>query len=51
MEGDINLIIDVEPSEAQALIELIKILFEEWYVARHERDAKLERLEVMVGKK
>ena len=44
MEKDIDLIIDVDPNEAQALIELIELLFEEWYVARNMRDQKLSRI-------
>ena len=37
MEKDINLVIDVDPDEAQALIRLIEVLFQEWYVARQQR--------------
>lgn len=44
MEKDINLIIEVEPKEAQLLIELIEILFEEWYIHRHERKLKLKSI-------
>lgn len=42
MEKDINVIIDVEPEEAQLLIGLIEILLKDWYVARHERDQHLQ---------
>jgi hypothetical protein len=38
MEKDINLIIDVEPKEAHALIRLIEILIKDWYISRHERE-------------
>jgi len=41
MEKDIDLIVPVDPGEAQALIGLIEMLFEEWYVARHVRQQKL----------
>jgi Domain of unknown function (DUF4145) len=41
MERDINLVIDVEPQEAQLLIGLIEILIKDWYVARHERQIHL----------
>lgn len=41
MEKDINLIIDVEPSEAKLLLELIELLFEEWYIHKYEREQKL----------
>lgn len=44
MEKDIDLIIDVEPNEAQMLIGLIEILLKEWYVARYERKKQLEDL-------
>lgn len=45
MEQDINVIIDVEPDEAKILIELLEMLFEEWYIARHERNLKLSRIQ------
>ena len=41
MEKDINTIIDVDPDEAQRLIELTEMLFEEWYKARHRREQRL----------
>jgi len=41
MEKNINLIIDVDPKEAQMLISLIELLFEEWYIHKHERELKL----------
>ncbi|WP_232495577.1 DUF4145 domain-containing protein [Novosphingobium kaempferiae] len=44
MEKDIDLIVDVDPMEAQLLIELVEMLFEEWYVARHERKERLQRI-------
>ncbi len=37
MEKDVNLVINVEPHEAQKLIELIELLFNEWYVQRENR--------------
>ena len=51
MEKDINLILDVEPDEAQGLIDLIELLFDEWYVAKHVRAAKLQKLGVVADKK
>lgn len=52
MEKDISVIVDVEPGEAEALIQLIEMLFDEWYVARHERQARLKRVqEIAEGKK
>jgi hypothetical protein len=51
MEKDINLIIEVDPGEAQALIELIEMLFAEWYVARHDRQQKLARVAAIANEK
>ncbi len=44
MEKDINLIIDVEPKEAVLLIQLLEMLFEEWYIHQHERELKLKSI-------
>lgn len=51
MEKDINLIIDVEPGEADALIKLIELLFDEWYVAQHTRQRKLAAVAEIATKK
>jgi hypothetical protein len=44
MEKDINVIVDVDPEEAQALIELIEGLVEDWYVARNVRQERFARV-------
>ena len=44
MEKDIGLIVDVDPDEARVLIELVEMLFDEWYVARHRRQERLGRI-------
>lgn len=44
MEKDIDLIIDVEPEEAQLLIGLIEILLKDLYITRHERQKHLESI-------
>lgn len=41
MEKDINLIVDVDPEEATMLIGLVETLIKEWYVARAEREARM----------
>lgn len=52
MERDINLIVDVDPSEAELLISLLETLFKDCYVARHERQEQLEAIaEVAESKK
>lgn len=50
-EADINLIVDVDPEEATALIGLIELLFEEWYVARYERQQRLAAVKSVAGAK
>lgn len=38
MEKDINLIIEIDPDEAQKLIKLIELLIEQWYINRYEQE-------------
>jgi hypothetical protein len=51
MEKDVNLIVDVEPEEAQLLIELIETLFQDWYVTREEKAARNKFLKELAAKK
>ena len=51
MEKDVNLIIEVEPSEAQTLIELIELLFDEWYTQREQRGQRLRALKEVADQK
>lgn len=44
MEQDINLVVEVEPGEANLLIGLIETLLTEWYVNRHERELRMNQL-------
>lgn len=44
MEKDINTILPVDPGEAQAMIELVEMLFDEWYGARHRRAERLAKI-------
>lgn len=41
MEEDINVIVDVEPEEAEKLIWLIEFLIERWYIQRYEVQQQL----------
>jgi hypothetical protein len=45
MEKDIGQIVPVDAGEAQAMIELIEMLFDEWYGARERRKAQLAKIE------
>ncbi len=47
LNQDVNLLIDVQPDEASLLIWLMETLFEEFYIARHEKDSKLDKLKAM----
>ncbi|HGW3588717.1 DUF4145 domain-containing protein [Serratia sp. 2C06] len=44
MERDINLIVDVEPEEAELLIQLIEVLLKDWYVEREERHRRTSKI-------
>jgi hypothetical protein len=50
-EKEINLIVDVEPEEAAALISLTDLLFQEWYVSRYERQARLGKVKAIADAK
>ena len=51
MEKDINLIVDVDPKEAQLLIGLIEQLIDDWYVTRHEKERKLKQIQELAHSK
>lgn len=51
MEQDINVIVDVEPGEAQLLIGLIEQLVEDWYVVRENRYKRTEELKNLAASK
>lgn len=44
MEKDIDLIIDVEPQEAELLIGLIEVLIKDWYVTTENRKNQMKAL-------
>jgi hypothetical protein len=49
MEKDINAIVDVDADEARLLIELNETLFDEWYVARHDREQRMQKIKAAAG--
>lgn len=51
MEKDINLIIDIEPDEAEILIKLIEMLIRDWYITREERRMMLDSIVAIKDKK
>lgn len=51
MEKDINVIVDVDPGEADDLIALIETLIDDWYIARNDREERLARVQVIAAEK
>ncbi len=52
MEKDINVIVDVEPNEAEMLIGLVETLIRDWYIAREQRKQQLSDIvKIAEGKK
>ena len=51
MEKDIDVIIEVEPEEAQLLIGLIEQLVEDWYITREERRNRAQKLKDLADSK
>jgi Domain of unknown function (DUF4145) len=51
MEKDINVIVDVDPGEAELLVQLLETLFEEWYVAKHEREERMKKIKAAADAK
>jgi len=51
MEKDVNVIVDVEPDEAEKLIWLIELLMKEWYIRSEERRVNLAEIEEMAKAK
>ena len=51
MEEDINMIIEVESSEAEKLIELIELLINDLYINHHEREIRLNEITAMAAEK
>lgn len=50
-EKDVNTIIDVEPAEVDELVGLIRLLDDEWYVARAARNARLATVKALGAEK
>jgi hypothetical protein len=51
MQRDINIIVEVDSDEAEKLIKLVEILFEAWYVARHDLDEHLKEVTELAAAK
>lgn len=51
MEKDVNLIVDIDPGEAQKLVKLLELLLKDWYITRHEREELYREILVIDEKK
>jgi len=51
MEKDIDIIVDVDPGEAELLIGLIETVVRDWYITREERRLRLEAIKKVADKK
>lgn len=51
MEKDVNLIIDIDPGEAKKLLQLIELLLDKWYIARHDEEKLCAEITQIAGKK
>ena len=51
MDQDANLIVEVQPAEADGLIWLIRELADEWYVRHRERDKRMAELKTIADAK
>ncbi|HBM7602516.1 hypothetical protein [Enterobacter asburiae] len=51
MEKNIDVIVDVSSDEADLLIEMIEMLIEDWYIARHRKQEKLKRIQEVAAEK
>ena len=51
MEKPTGILIDIEPEEANLLIQLIETLFKDWYVVRNERQQRLKNIQAIITRK
>lgn len=51
MEKDVNIIVDVEPEEAEQLLKLIGLLIRKWYIARHDEEELYKSVSEIADKK
>lgn len=51
MEKDIDVIVDVDPGEAELLVDLIETLFHDWYIQRQERRDRMSKIKEIAARK
>lgn len=51
MESDVNLIVEIDISEAKKLQKLIELLFDKWYITRHDEEELYNEISDISDKK
>jgi len=51
MEKDINLIVDIDPQEAELLLKLIEQFVEDWYITRYEKEKRVKEIKDLANRK
>lgn len=51
MEKDVNTIIDIDEGEAELLIKLLEDLFQDWYITKHEREKRNNKIQQLAQTK
>ncbi len=51
MKEPTEMLINIEPNEAHFLIQLIEVLFKDWYVTRYDRQQRLKNIQAIATKK
>ena len=51
MEKDTSVIVDIDPKEAELLIELVEYLIYEWYISKHESSLMMGKIKLLSEEK
>lgn len=51
MEKDTSIIVDIDPEEAELLLELVEYLIYEWYISKHESSLMMDKIKQLSEKK
>ena len=51
METDVELIVDVDPGEAEKLLKVIELLFKNWYITEHDNQQLYAEIAQIAAKK
>lgn len=51
MEKDTSIIVDIDPEEANLLLDLVEYLIYEWYISKHESSLMMDKIKQLSEKK